>query len=175
MCNNHLFAHCYKVSSIPNIDYLSLVTSSLTAIAQECKELYRINPGSNISQNSNWTATKTPISKSIQIRRTRHTGHCCRRKEGLISDVLLWTPSNGRVSMERQSRTYLQQIFTDTGCNLQDLPEAMSEWDEWQERERERERETDRQTERQRERQRERELGKPGLVSCDDDDDDGFK
>ena len=34
-----------------------------------------------------------PISKTIQIRGTRYVGHCWRSKDQLISDVLLWTPS----------------------------------------------------------------------------------
>ena len=34
-----------------------------------------------------------PISKTIQVRRTRHAGHCWRSKDELISDVLLWTPT----------------------------------------------------------------------------------
>ena len=34
-----------------------------------------------------------PISRTIQIRRTRHAGHCWRSKNGPISDVVLWTPS----------------------------------------------------------------------------------
>ena len=34
-----------------------------------------------------------PISKTIKIRRTRHAGNCWRRRDELISDVLLWTPS----------------------------------------------------------------------------------
>ena len=33
-----------------------------------------------------------PITKTIQVRRTRHPGHCWRCKDELISDVLLWTP-----------------------------------------------------------------------------------
>ena len=32
-----------------------------------------------------------PIMKTIQVRRTRHAGHCWRSKDELISDVLLWT------------------------------------------------------------------------------------
>ena len=30
-----------------------------------------------------------PITKTIQVRRTKHVGHCWRSKDGLISDVLL--------------------------------------------------------------------------------------
>ena len=33
-----------------------------------------------------------PIMKTIQVRRTRHAGHCWRSRDELISDVLLWTP-----------------------------------------------------------------------------------
>ena len=33
-----------------------------------------------------------PITKTIQVRRTRHAGHCWRSRDELISDVLLWTP-----------------------------------------------------------------------------------
>ena len=33
-----------------------------------------------------------PITKTIQVRQTRHAGHCWRSRDELISDVLLWTP-----------------------------------------------------------------------------------
>ena len=33
-----------------------------------------------------------PITKTIQVIRTRHAGHCWRSRDELISDVLLWTP-----------------------------------------------------------------------------------
>ena len=33
-----------------------------------------------------------PITKTIQVRRTRRAGHCWRSRDELISDVLLWTP-----------------------------------------------------------------------------------
>ena len=37
-----------------------------------------------------------PITKSIQVRRTRHAGHCWRSRDELIRDVLLWIPTHGR-------------------------------------------------------------------------------
>ena len=37
-----------------------------------------------------------PITKTIQVRQTRHAGHCWRRRDELISDVLLWTPTYDR-------------------------------------------------------------------------------
>ena len=52
-----------------------------------------------------------PIFKSIQIRQTRHTGHCWRSKNEHISDILLWTPSQGRVCVGWPTRTCLHQIY----------------------------------------------------------------
>ena len=40
-----------------------------------------------------------PIKKTIQVRRTRHAGHCWRSRDELISDVLLWTPAYGHFSL----------------------------------------------------------------------------
>ena len=74
------------------------------------------------------------ITKTIQIRRTRHAGHCWRSRDELISDVLLWTPSHGRAKAGRPTRTYIQQLCEDTGCIPEDLPEAMNDRDRWWER-----------------------------------------
>ena len=47
-----------------------------------------------------------PITKTIQVRRTRHAGHCWGSRDELISDVLLWTPSHGRAKAGRPARTF---------------------------------------------------------------------
>ena len=52
----------------------------------------------------------------------------------LISDILQWSPSHGPLSVGRPTKTYLQQLFTDTGCILEDLLEAMDEIDERKDR-----------------------------------------
>ena len=54
------------------------------------------------------------------------------KKYEVVINVLLWTPSQGHASVSRLARTYLQQLCTDTGCSLVDLPEAMKDRDEWQ-------------------------------------------
>ena len=51
-------------------------------ITQECCKLYRHQLYGHLP----------PITKTIQVRRTRHVGHGWRSKDELISDVLLWTP-----------------------------------------------------------------------------------
>ena len=72
-----------------------------------------------------------PITKTIQARRTRHTGHCWRSRDELISDVLLWISTYGRAKAGRLVRTHIQQLCEDTVCNPQDLPEAMNVREEW--------------------------------------------
>ena len=75
-----------------------------------------------------------PITKTIQVRRARHAGHCWRSKDELVSDVLLWTPTYGQAKAGRPARTYIQQLCEDTGCNPEDLPEAMNDREKWLER-----------------------------------------
>ena len=75
-----------------------------------------------------------PITKTIQVRRTRHAGHWWRSRDELISDVLLWTPTYGRAKAGRPTRTYIQQLCEDTGGSPEDLPEAMNDREKWRER-----------------------------------------
>ena len=75
-----------------------------------------------------------PITKTIQIRRTRHAGHCWRSRVELARDVLLWTSTHGRANAGRPARTYIQQLCEDTGCCPEDLPGVMSDREEWRER-----------------------------------------
>ena len=67
-----------------------------------------------------------PITKTIQVRRTRHAGHGWRSRDELISDVLLRTRTYDRAKAGRPARTYVQQLCKDTGCSAEDLPEAMN-------------------------------------------------
>ena len=76
----------------------------------------------------------SPITKTIQVRRTRHEGHCWRSKDELISDVLLWTPAFGQAKAGRPDRTYIQQPCEDTGYNPEDLTKAMNDREKWRDR-----------------------------------------
>ena len=75
-----------------------------------------------------------PIEKTIQVRRTRHAGHCWRSKDELISDVLLWTFAYGQAKAGRPARTYMLQLCVDTGCSSEDLPKAMNDREKWREK-----------------------------------------
>ena len=71
------------------------------------------------------------IMKTIQVRRTKHAGHCWRSRDKLISDVLLWTPTYGGTKAGRPARTFIQQLCEDTGCGPEDLPEVMNDREKW--------------------------------------------
>ena len=75
-----------------------------------------------------------PITKTVQVRRTRHAGHCWRSRDELIRDVLIWTPTHGRAKAGRPARTYIQHLCEDMGCCPEDLPRAMNDREEWRER-----------------------------------------
>ena len=75
-----------------------------------------------------------PIMKTIQIKWTRHTGHCWRSRDELISDELLWSPTYGRAKARQPARTYIQQLCEDTVCSPEDLPEDMNGREKWRER-----------------------------------------
>ena len=65
--------------------------------------------------NKSWRQHPTkhlpPITKTIQVRRTRHAGHCWRSKDELISDVLLWTPTHGRAKAELSIYLSVHSVF----------------------------------------------------------------
>ena len=52
-----------------------------------------------------------PITKTIQLRRNRHAGHCWRSKNEHISDVLLWTPLIAKQKQDDQlEHTYSSYV-----------------------------------------------------------------
>ena len=65
-----------------------------------------------------------PITRTIQVRRTRYPGHC-------------WAPSHGQAKIGWPARSYIQQLYADTKRSLEDLVEAMNDSDGWWERVRE--------------------------------------
>ena len=68
-----------------------------------------------------------PITKTIQVRRNRHAGHCWRSRDELISDVLQWTPSDGRAKARRPARPYKPQLCEDTGWSPGDQLDTIND------------------------------------------------
>ena len=77
---------------------------------------------------------RPPITKTIKIRQTRHAGHYWRSRDKLIGDLLQWTPSHGWGKAGKPAQTYIQQLWTDTWCSPENLPEAMDDRERWQEK-----------------------------------------
>ena len=73
------------------------------------------------------------ISKTIQVRQTRHAVYNWRlEKQGWTHKRPSSTdPSYGRPILTWPTRTHLQQLCTDTGCSLKDLPRAINDRDWW--------------------------------------------
>ena len=114
---------------------VSILLYGCTTWTLNKRQLHK-NAASNIEQVQHPTKQQLyshlqSIMKTIQIRWTRHAGHCWRSRDKLISDVLLWTPSHGWAEAGWPARTYIQQLCEDTGCSPKDLPEAMNDWERW--------------------------------------------
>ena len=75
-----------------------------------------------------------PITKTIEVRQTRHARHCWRSRHENVSDVLQWTPSYSWTKAGRPALTYIQQLCEDTRSSPEDLPEAMNDKEEWREK-----------------------------------------
>ena len=111
--------------------------SNKTAGEEARRQLHK-NAASNLEQVL--TATPQlyshlpPITKTIQVWRTRYAVHFWRSRDERISDVLLWTHTHGRAKAGRPARTYIQQLCEDTGCCPEDRPEAMNNREKCRER-----------------------------------------
>ena len=101
---------------------------------KEARRQLHKNVGSNIEQvlvatpnkAPNYTATCLPSQKLSKLDEPDMQDTAGEAGDELISDVLLWTPTYGRAKAGRPARTYIQQLSEDTGCSLEDLPEAMN-------------------------------------------------
>ena len=101
---------------------------------EKARQQLHKNAASNMNKSWRQHTTKhqlyghlPPITKTIQFGWTRHAGHCCRTRDVLISDGLLWTPTYGRAKAGWPARIYMQQLCEDTGCSPEDLPEVMND------------------------------------------------
>ena len=56
----------------------------------------------------------TTHHKSMEVKRTRHSGLGWRSGDELIRDIFSWTPLHGRAKAGRPARTYIQQLCADT-------------------------------------------------------------
>ena len=93
-------------------------------------EQYWTSPGGNTPQGTNYTATCLPSRKLSRLDEPDMQDTAGPSMDELISDVLQWTSTYGRAKAGQPARTYIQQLCEDTGCSLEDLPEAMNDREE---------------------------------------------
>ena len=55
------------------------------------------------------------LSSTIRQRRMRFTGHCARAENQPVTDLLFWSPPQGRKCQGAGFKTYPKQIREDTG------------------------------------------------------------
>ena len=86
---NYIYVKLYRLK------YSCLIQMIYTRTAEEARRQLHKNVASNIEQVLAVTPPRhqlygrlSPITKTIQVRRTRHAGHCWRSKNELISDVM---------------------------------------------------------------------------------------
>ena len=72
---------------------------------------------------------KTAAVQLLISHLTNHAEHCWKSKDKLISNVLLWTPTDEHTSVDQPAKTYIHQFCMDTGCHLEDLLRVMTNRD----------------------------------------------
>ena len=71
------------------------------------------------------------ISDTIRKQRLPFAGHCWRSNDELASDLLLCNPKHGKRSRGRPRKSYIDQLKEDTKLNIEELPTAMNDRNEW--------------------------------------------
>ena len=71
-------------------------------------------------------------SKTVQLRRLRFAGHCYRRHDQPVRDLVLWTPK-GRFRVGGQAKmTYPKRLLADTSYkSIAELSRCMTDRKEW--------------------------------------------
>ena len=71
------------------------------------------------------------VTDTLKIRRLRFIGHSWRRKDEVISKLLLWEPKHGSRKRGRPASTYVDQLRNDTGLSITELKTIMENRKEW--------------------------------------------
>ena len=67
------------------------------------------------------------VSQLVRERRLRFAGHFYRAKDECISDVLFWRPQQGKRSVGRPAKTYVDLLEEDTDFNTEELMNLMAD------------------------------------------------
>ena len=75
------------------------------------------------------------VTAKIRKRRMELAGHLIRHEEEVANKLVLWQPTSGRPSRGRKKRTYIQNLFEDTGTeDVSELINLMKDRNTWKDR-----------------------------------------
>ena len=74
------------------------------------------------------------ISTMIRKGCLRFSGRCWRSKNAVVSDLVLWEPKHGKMSVGGQAGTFVDLLEADTGVPRDCLPAAMVDRVGWRKR-----------------------------------------
>ena len=118
----------YCCMDAPYGGWLSVWREILMVNARKCRKLNWTSSGGSIPQSSICTDTYYPTRKPSKLyeQDTKDTAGEVGRAHKRCTSVDPFT----RARVGRPGNTYLQQLCTDTGCSMKDLPKAMDDRDE---------------------------------------------
>ena len=120
--NTHIYIYIYKLPWVKkrnNNKYLNDFYSKTLHV--------RLRNVSKTPQSSSCMASNYPSRKLSKLDDPDMQETAGEVSASSKNDVLLWTPSHGRAKAGQPARTYIQQLYIDTGCSSEDLPEVMDE------------------------------------------------
>ena len=94
-------------------------------------EKVKITNKRNQKTNKELYSNLPKIIDTLMIRRPQFIGHCWRKKDEVISDLLLWEPKHGARKRGRPATTYVDQLRNDTGLSIAELKSIMGNQKEW--------------------------------------------
>ena len=100
------------------------------------KARWKLRKNASCSLEKSWKQQNSCCTATYLNHPSKTNKTCWWSKDELISDVLSWTSTHRRTSIDWPARTWMHQLCVDTECCQEDLPGTM---DGWRERERERE------------------------------------
>ena len=94
-------------------------------------EKVKITNKRNQKTNKELYSNLPKIIDTLMIRRPQFIGHCWRKKDEVISDLLLWEPKHSARKRGRPATTYVDQLRNDTGLSIAELKSILGNQKEW--------------------------------------------
>ena len=71
------------------------------------------------------------VTSVLKVRRLKFIGHMCRRKQGLVCQMLMRKPNQETRKRGRPAMTYVVQLKRDTGLSTEELKNIRDERELW--------------------------------------------